>query len=181
MERTTNPISQELDAIRSMNIGEKQKFMYDWMDKHYEECKVYSLSELPEDLRNTIITATHFTTFKKHECYVNATNMLLNARGIFSSRGYDIHYIEGKMTIGKVVPIDHAWVKFISRSGDTYYFDPTSEFVLDNSNKDEIYVKFLELNIDETFNILLEKQYYGSWIFDIVKEEYDRVQSQVLQ
>lgn len=169
--RTENPISQELRIIRSMNLGDKQKFAYDWMDKHYEEVKISTLSELPKDLQESITKVKNFLALEINQCYKNASTMLLYA---FLFSNYQVHYIEGKVTcLG--IPIDHAWVKFISDGGESYYFDPTIELVLERNPNENLYVKFIELNRKELLDILLESEMYGPYLHYITRKEYEKV------
>ena len=62
MERSNNGINQEIQIMLSIPLNTKQKFMYEWLNKNYEEVKISKLSELPNEM-NSIIPALSAALF----------------------------------------------------------------------------------------------------------------------
>lgn len=171
MERSNNRINQEIQLMLSVLLVPQQKFMYEWLDKNYEEIQISKLSELPQELSFAIRNLVKKLDLQMKECYCNVCKFMTNP---FNFKNYQVHYIEGKVTcLG--IPIDHAWLKFISEDGKEYYFDPTIELVLNRDVKDETYVKFLDWDRNKTIKTLLNKQVYGSWLYDEIADEYKKL------
>lgn len=170
MERSNNGINQEIQIMLGIPLDQKQKFMYEWLNKNYEEVKISKLSELPNDLSSIIKNLVKRLDLQMKECYCNVCKFMTNS---FNFKNYQVHYIEGRITcVG--IPIDHAWLKFISEERKEYYFDPTIELVLNRDVKEGTYVKFLDWDRNKTVETLLDKQVYGAWMYDEIAKEYEQ-------
>ena len=170
MERSNNGINQEIQMMLSIPLNAKQKFMYEWLNKNYEEIKISKLSELPNDLSSIIKNLVKRLDLQMKECYCNVCKFMSNP---FNFKNYQVHYIEGRITCFGI-PIDHAWLKFISEDGKEYYFDPTIELVLNRDVNEGTYVKFLDWDRNKTVETLLNKQVYGAWMYDEIAKEYEQ-------
>lgn len=94
----------------------------------------------------------------KKECFKNAYNIA----ECFSTPDNPIKYVEGRVLVGGILPIEHAWNKVGGK-----FFDATFELALGYDVTKESYAMLQEYKVSKVKEVLLQRRYYG----EIYREE----------
>ena len=154
----TNRIIDELNAVAGLDWNPEQKAFYEQRaaDARPVECVPMRDVFTPEQLQFLFKDAGYKTQQKM--CYKNAAdlvNIIANPiGGLFFPE--PIWYVEGYAYSYRLLPIEHAFVKY----GDKY-IDPTFERALHRDVREEMYVSLIELEPLTMIRYQEETGYYG--------------------
>lgn len=152
-----NRVIAELKTMSSLLSG-KQKEIYQEMIADAEDVKIVPIRKVFSDEEINLVK--RIVKPQRHECYKNAFQLTT----LFPNK---VEYCEGKVTVGKILSIDHAWNKV----GDKYV-DITLELALeyDMNLLEEDYAMLGKWDSEELLSIALDMKVYGG-VYEYCKKK----------
>lgn len=150
-----NVCIEELKQIARLDLGDKQKYLYNKIYENAKGVKITCIKDLPKEIAKYITRELGILDIRQHECYNNSVRMCLASSFHLEKLGYSISYVEGKISVCGI-PIDHAFNK-LTHGDKEYYIDITLEKI-GHLDKNAPYASINEIETSKLYDIFIDMQ-----------------------